>query len=200
VVKTEGPWKTLLFVVLSSWFFVPAAAVAQSQSSSTLSGFATGFIGRGDGGADVTESGWAPGASMAIAAENGVGTEIDLWQLRDFDPSRFAESRVTAFLLNVIGIWTDPTAMVRPYVVGGVGILRSRVCAVSCAQQVSSTALGLDAGAGTFVMWNETVGARADFRYIRYLQRQDVLPLDNDAGYFSFWRTSIGVTVSWPIR
>ena len=196
--KNQGPWKTLLFLVLGSWFLVPATAAA--QRSATLTGFATGFAGRGDGGADITESGWKPGASIAIVGESGVGTEVDIWQLRDFDPARFAESRVTAFLLNAIGVWTDATALVRPYVVGGVGLLRSRVCAFTCEQQVSRTALGFDAGAGAFVLWNETLGARADFRYIRYLQRQDVLPLDNDAGYFSFWRTSIGVTISWPIR
>ena len=155
---------------------------------------------RGDGGSDVTESGWKPGASLAVVGETGVGTEVDFWQFRDFDPSRFAESRISAFLLNVTGVWNDSRALIRPYVVAGVGILQSRVCDLSCEVVDSSTELGFDAGAGAFVLWNETIGARADFRYIRYLSRQDVLPLDNDGGYFSFWRTSVGVTFSWPIR
>jgi hypothetical protein len=185
------------FLVLSSSFFVPKAAAAQTRS--TLTAFASGFVARG-AGEDVTESKWTPGGSLAIVGEGRVGTEIDLWQLRGFDPSRFTESRITAFLLNATGVWAEPTALVRPYIVGGVGIFRSRVCVVTCQQPVSTTALGFDAGGGAFVLWNETIGARADFRYMRYLQRQDVVPLSADAGFFSFWRTSIGVTVSWPMR
>jgi hypothetical protein len=182
-------------LVLGSLLLVPRSTAAQGWT-----GFVTGFAARGDGGSDVTESGWKPGAAVTVVGENGVGTELDLWQFRDFDPSRFAESRITAFLVNATGVWTDSTAMVRPYVIGGIGILQSRVCDLSCSVSESSTALGFDAGAGAFVLWNEIIGARADFRYIRYLQKQDVLPLDNDAGYFSFWRTSVGITFSWPIR
>lgn len=184
-----------LVVVLSVTFLVPASAAAQQWT-----GFVTGFAARGDGGSDVTESGWKPGAAITVVGENGVGTELDFWQFRDFDPSRFAESRVSALLVNATGVWTDATALVRPYVVGGLGVLHSRVCDLSCTVSESSAALGFDAGGGAFVLWNETIGLRADFRYIRYLQKQDVLPLDNDGGYFSFWRTSIGVTFSWPIR
>lgn len=187
--------ESIVVIVLVVLLLLPASAAAQ-----TLTGFATGFVGRGAGGDDVPNQKWTPGGSLAVTGESGAGTEIDLWQLRDFNPSRFAESRITAFLLNATGVWSNPDAIVRPYVVGGLGILRSRVCVFTCDQAVSTTALGFDAGGGAYVLWNETFGARADFRYIRYLQKQDALPLAGDLGYFAFWRTSIGVTVSWPIR
>ena len=185
-------------IVLLLLLLLPMHAAAQTSSPS-LTTFATGFIARGAGG-DVDEGTWSPGGSIAVVGESGVGTEIDLWQLRGFDPSRFEDSRVTAFLVNVTGVWTDAEALVRPYVVGGVGILRSRVCVFTCQQAVSTTALGIDAGGGAFVLWNEAIGGRVDFRYIRHLQRQSILPLAADGGYFSFFRTSIGVTVSWPMR
>jgi hypothetical protein len=190
---------SLMFLVLGLAFFVPQAAAAQAATAQTLSGLATISIARGSGD-DVTENKWTPGASIAIVGRGGLGSELDVWQLRDFASSRYAESRVTALMLNATGIWPDPRALVRPFVLGGVGLMRSRVCAITCDQAVSTTQMGLDAGGGAFFLWNEIFGARAEVRYFQYLQKQDVLPLAADGGYFSFWRFSIGATYAWPLR
>ena len=185
--------------VCSSSLFVLSGAEAQAQASGgTFTGFATGSIGLARGG-DVADSGWTPGGSIAIYDPSGWGAELDLAYVREFDKARFLESSVTSLMLNVTGIFRDEVALVRPYLVGGVGLLRARVCAAGCLTAVSRTDVGFDAGGGVFVLFNEAFGARGDVRYFRNLQKDVDLPL-TDNGFLDFWRISIGATISWPIR
>jgi hypothetical protein len=196
-----GRLARVLVFVLSSSLFVLSAAEAQSQaqaSGGTFTGFATGSIGLARGG-DVADPGWTPGGSIAIYDPSGWGAELDLSYVREFDKARFLESSVTSLMLNVTGIFRDEVALVRPYALGGVGLLRVRACAAGCLTAVSSTDVGFDAGGGVFVLFNEAFGARGDVRYFRSLQKDVDLPL-TDNGFFDFWRISIGATISWPIR
>lgn len=186
-----------MFFVLSSTFLVPADVRAQTAAS-TFTGFATGFIGQARGG-DVADPGWTLGGSVAVVESGGLGVELDVAHVREFNTARFVESGITSLMINATGVWTDADALVRPYAVGGVGLLRARACVDDCRVTVSRTDVGFDAGAGVFVLFNELIGVRADVRYFRYLQRHRDLPL-TDNGFFDFWRASIGATVSWPIR
>jgi hypothetical protein len=193
----------VLVFVFGSGLLALNVAEAQPQgqaqaSGGTFTGFATGSIGLALGG-DVADPGWTPGGSIAIYDPSGWGAELDLSHVRAFDQARFLESGVTSLMLNVTGIFRDEVALVRPYALGGVGLLRARACAVGCLTAVSRTGLGFDAGGGVFVLFNEAFGARGDVRYFRYLQRDADLPL-TDNGLFDFWRVSIGASISWPIR
>jgi len=85
----------------------------------------------------------------------------------------------------------------RPYVLGGVGLLRQNVPGVSDAFKVNTNDFGVDAGFGTYIFVSDHVGFRGDVRYFRSLQ-------DNDAGLgglpnfalgkFDFWRWTAGIT------
>jgi opacity protein-like surface antigen len=185
------------FLVLGSTFFVPATAHAQI-SNSPFTGFATAFIGMARGG-DVADPSWTPGASIAVIDDSGLGAELDLSHVRDFNKTRFADSSITSLMINATGIWVDAPALVRPYVVVGVGLLRARACFPDCQQTASRTDVGFDAGGGVFVIFKELIGVRGDVRYFRYLQRPTDLPL-TEQGFFDFWRTTIGATITWPIR
>jgi hypothetical protein len=176
---------------------VPGAAFAQ-RTTTNFTGFATVLIG-GTHGGDAADTGWTPGASVAVIEANGWGAEIDLGHAREFDSSRFEESGITTLMFNATGVWSNPTALVRPYLVVGAGLIRVRACPVECVDGTNRTDAGFDAGAGAFVIFNEIIGARFDMRYFRYLQRHDDLPL-TDNGFFDFWRTSIGITFQWPVR
>ena len=99
----------------------------------------------------------------------------------------------------VNALYIQPHPLVRPYGAAGVGLLRVRASIVGEQTVVNRTDWGLDAGGGVVVMFNDAVGLRGDVRYFRYFQRHDDLPLIND-GFFDFWRTSVGVTWTWPIR
>lgn len=176
---------------------VPAAAHAQAVGTG-FTGFATVFFGPAHGG-DIRDIGWTPGVSAAVIDANGWGAELDLSHVREFNGDQFVESGITTLMFNAVGMWPEPDALLRPYLLGGVGLLRARACVANCQLVVSRTDWGMDAGGGVFVVFNEFVGARGDLRYFRYLQRHGDLPL-TDNGFFDFWRTSVGVVVSWPVR
>ena len=178
-------------------FALPAAAEAQIAKTG-FTGFVTGFIGPSLGG-DIDDAGWTPGAAIAIVDANGLGVEIDVSHVRTFNAARFLESGITSLTVNVAGVWTDETALIRPYVSGGGGLLRARACVTECRPAVSRTELGVDVGGGAYLLINEVVGVRGDVRYFRFLERHPDLPLTS-SGFFDFWRLSVGATFSWPIH
>lgn len=171
-----------------------AASVRAQQPSYT--GLLTAHIGAARGG-DVKDSGVTPGVSLAVIEGGGLGVEVDLAHTRRIDADRFVESGITSLMLNALGSW--PRLVVRPFVVGGVGVLRVRAGVDDGDPLVSRTDWGFNVGGGVLYMFDDTVGIRGDARYFRYVQRHDDLPqLDN--GVFDFWRVSVGATLSWPIR
>jgi hypothetical protein len=177
---------------------IGAPAAADAQGRNEFTGFTAVYLGVAAGG-DVADAGLTPGLSLAVVDRNGFGAEVDLSHASQFDDDRFAESGITSLTLNATWIWLQQDALVQPYVLGGAGLLRVRACAADCAPAVSRTDWAMDAGGGAFVIINETIGVRGDVRYFRFLQRHRDLPL-TDNGFFDFWRTSVGVVFSWPVR
>jgi opacity protein-like surface antigen len=159
-------------------------------------GMLTPHIGVAAGG-DIRERGVTPGVSLAVLDTNGIGAEVDLGHSRRVDADRFSESAVTSLMVNFLGMWMRPP--VRPFVVAGAGLLRVRTAIPNGVTITSRTELGLSAGAGASYIFNDIVGVRGDVRYFRYFQRHPDLPL-LDNGFFDFWRTSFGVTLSWTIQ
>ena len=87
----------------------------------------------------------------------------------------------------------------RPFVVAGAGLLRVRTSLAFGEPVTSRTDWGFNGGGGVQWMITDAVGVRGDVRYFRYFQRHDDLPL-LDNGFFDYWRTSVGLTFSWPIK
>jgi Outer membrane protein beta-barrel domain len=172
----------------------PQVAGAQGANSG-YAGFASASIGGARGG-DVNDGGWTPGASVAIIEASGLGAEVDLSHVFNFNGDQYLESGVTTLTINFTGVVNHDIGMVRPYATGGVGVLRLRVCGPACRTR---TDWGFDVGGGAFVMFHESWGVRGDVRYFRYFDRLLDSPLV-DAGYFDFWRISAGATFEWPIR
>jgi len=171
------------------------AAVADAQPG-VFTGNITAHFGSAHGG-DFREGAWTPGASMAVIDDNGVGVELDFAHAGDFDEVLFADSNVTSFMVNVIGMYPHPAF--QPFVNIGVGVMRTSVAVFAGGESSKRTDTAFNLGAGMQFMFNEIVGLRGDVRYFRYFQRQEELPLAGD-GIFNFWRTSFGVTLAWPIR
>jgi opacity protein-like surface antigen len=171
------------------------AAAAEAQPS-TFTGSITAHIGAAHRG-DVRGKAWTPGASMAVIDSNGIGAELDVAHTRDFDEVLFAESAVTSLMLNVIGMYPHPS--IQPFVNAGAGVMRTRAAVFQGQTPTSRTDVAFSVGGGLQFMFNELIGVRGDMRYFRYFQRHTDLPmLDN--GFFDFWRSSVGVTLAWPIR
>jgi opacity protein-like surface antigen len=87
-------------------------------------------------------------------------------------------------------------ASVRPYVVGGVGLLRSRVGDAAGLFDVSSkNDFGFDLGGGLMGFISQNVGLRGDVRYFRgFKGARSYSATGLVVGNFQFWRASAGVT------
>jgi hypothetical protein len=148
------------------------------------------------------------GVSAAYMGKGIVGGEVDFGYSPNFYENttatgfQFANSNnVTTLTGNVIvGVPAGGHgASVRPYVVGGVGLLRSHVGDAAGLFDVSSkNDFGFDLGGGLMGFISQNVGLRGDVRYFRSFKGA---PPDSATGLalgnFQFWRASAGVTLKF---
>jgi len=126
------------------------------------------------------------------------GLEVEFGYTPDFfgeqaGTALIADSNVTTFMGNiVIGPGVGP---VRPYVVGGIGLIRPRVNASGLFTNVSASQFGLDVGGGILVLARPNVGIRGDLRYFRRLtDPSNDNDLDVFLSNFDFWRFTAGLS------
>jgi hypothetical protein len=172
----------------------PSGAVAQ-VSVAQFTGLLTGHIGAARGG-DVHGAATTGGMSMAVIDLSGLGAELDIAHTGAFDPDFFSESSVTSVMLNFIALY--PHEAIRPFVNVGVGALHIRTASQPGESAVGRTEAGWNAGGGLHFGFNDTLAIRGDVRYFRLFDRPEDFVL-RDTGFFDYWRTSIGVTFTWPI-
>jgi hypothetical protein len=143
------------------------------------------------------------GASLMGMGGGPVGFELDFGYSPNFFETsttnsgfQFAStSNVTTLMGNlVVGA---KSGTVRPYVVGGVGLLRTRVQDVGEVFSVNTkNDFGLDVGGGVMGFFSDNIGLRGDLRYFRGFRGTG--DSDNATGItlgdFKFWRGSVGVS------
>jgi opacity protein-like surface antigen len=107
-----------------------------------------------------------------------------------------AESNVTTLMGNVIiGAPIGGQAGVRPYVSGGVGLLRTSIATANEFFDIDRNSFGVNVGAGVMGFVRENFGLRGDVRYFRSVQDSDLGDeFDFDFGSFDFWRATVGAT------
>jgi opacity protein-like surface antigen len=171
------------------------ASRADAQSFN-FTGIVTGHLGIAAGN-DVRDPTLTAGASMAVLDDNGIGAELEIAHVNDFDSTRFADSSVTSGMLNFMAM--RPHLTIRPFVVVGAGVMRLQVRVFEGQPSVSRTEPGWAAGGGVVYMVNEVLGIRGEARYFRHFSQHADVPLTGD-GVLDFWRTSVGITLAWPIR
>lgn len=166
------------------------AAPAHAQT------FFTPFAGATFGG-DAPAKKFSTGASLTFMGRVA-GLELEFGYTPDFfgeqtDFALVADSNVTNFMANLM---VGPgVGRVRPYGVGGVGLMRTRVNTNDLFDDVATNDFALNLGGGVFGLISDHVGVRGDVRYFRRLQDPSN---DNDfdvaLGKFNFWRAYGGVT------
>lgn len=174
---------------------VCAAGRVQAQSFN-FTGLLTAHVGISATN-DVRDASATPGASMAVLDDHGLGVEVDVARLGNFDDARFTESSVTSAMVNVIAMREHQT--LRPFVVIGAGLIHVSGALLDGVSSVDRTDVGWNAGGGLLFLFNEVFGIRGDARYVRLFSQHRDLPLSGD-GVLDFWRTSVGLTFAWPIR
>jgi hypothetical protein len=163
----------------ADWLFSPWAGLSfggETRNKHLTFGGSIGWMGAGIVGVEV-DGGFAPDL---LDGDNDV----------DFNDSN---SSVTSLMGNVILGAPMGRPGVRPYVSGGVGLLRTRVSSVADAFELTENSFGLNIGGGIMAFLNDHAGIRADVRYLRRLQDGDGGDgIDIDLGRFDFWRASVG--------
>ena len=147
------------------------------------------------------------GVSLAGMGAGVIGFEVDFGYSPNFFETNVgssgfdlaSNSNVTTLTANaIIGIPIGGTTggSVRPYVVGGVGLIRQNVGDVGDVFDAQSkNDFGFDVGGGVMGFFNSNVGLRGDVRYFRSFQGADVGSLTGlGLGNLNFWRGSVGVS------
>jgi opacity protein-like surface antigen len=176
-------------------FLALSVNLAEAQTE-VFTGMLTGYVGAVARG-DVRDSSVAPGVSMAVLDENGIGVEIDFGRSGDFDTTLFAESSITSVMLNLIAMY--PHERFRPFFTGGAGIMRVRVAFFPDQSSIGETDAAWTVGGGLLYMVNDALGLRGDVRYFRNFQRHAGIPLAGN-GILDFVRSSVGITFAWPMQ
>ncbi|MBM3779579.1 MAG: porin family protein [Acidimicrobiia bacterium] len=176
-------------VVVLATCSVWLTAGAQSSEAEVL---LTPYAGLTFGG-DTEERQNTFGASLASTAGGVLGFEVDLARTGNvFRSDSGDEGALTTVMANLqLGA---PIGPVRPYVSGGIGLMRSSVDGAGGILSFTDNTLGVNVGGGLMGFFTEHVGARADIRFLRSLSDGvSINPLDFDPGAFDIWRGTAGL-------
>jgi opacity protein-like surface antigen len=186
--------RALLLLVSAVLLLAPAAASGQPY----LTAFVGGNFG-GDSGVSLDQS-IDDTSKLSFGARLGAGGgvfggEIDVGYTPDFfgKGTLFDSSGVLTVMGNVvIGI---PLGPVRPYFLGGLGLVRRTVDYAPGEGQgsVTDSRAAYSLGGGVSFFFSEHVGLNADLRYFRnFSTGNSVLDLSDES--FNFARGSLGMT------
>jgi opacity protein-like surface antigen len=150
------------------------------------------------------------GFSLAGMGAGVVGFELDFGYSPNFfesgtnDDGDFDltnDSNMTTLTGNLIlGIPIGGTTggSVRPYFVGGVGLIRSNVGDVTDLFDVTTkNDFGFDVGGGVMGFFNDNFGLRGDVRYFRSFRGTDDNVTGLALGNVNFWRGSVGLSLKF---
>jgi hypothetical protein len=177
----------------ADWVFTPFIGA-------TFGGSAT-LAGGGENFKNDFDRNFTYGASLAGMGGGAVGFEIDF----GYTPNFFRPSTANQGI-SLVGDGNETTLMgnliigapagpVRPYVVGGVGLMKSKVDnAGQFFTSFGSDDFGYNLGGGVMGFFSHNVGLRGDLRYFRSVHNSSSSGVDLGLGSFRFWRGSVGVS------
>ena len=186
--------------VLKVLILSAATAVVLAPTPARADGFFIPFGGVNFGNKPVegNHSNW--GFSAGGMGGGIIGGEFDF----GFAPNIFEESvknnvlTLTGNLIVGVPVGGQRGAGIRPYLVGGLGYIRSHQVASPGFAELNGHDAGFDLGGGVMGFFADHVGLRGDLRYFRTIS-SDLF--DSDAnpelklGNLDFWRASIGLVI-----
>jgi hypothetical protein len=137
------------------------------------------------------------GAALTWLSSAGVGIEVDFGYAPTFfepgDDEFFeldSEGSVTTLMGNLV--LGGGGSGVKPYVSGGLGLMRSRIDTVGDLFEFSDNGFGMNAGGGLRI-GAKGFAVKGDIRYFRQLSDLGFFE-DFELGDFSFWRATVGAS------
>jgi hypothetical protein len=186
--------------VIKALVFVAATAVVLAPANARADGFFAPFAGINFGNAPVEGNHPNWGFSAGSMGAGIIGGEFDF----GFAPNIFEESvdnhAMTAMGNLIVGIpiGGQQGPGIRPYLVGGLGLLRSHQEASPGFAEMNANDLGFDLGGGVMGFFGTHVGLRGDLRFFRNIT-SDLTDSDSDpelgVGDLDFWRASIALVL-----
>jgi hypothetical protein len=190
--------------VIKSLILSGAVAMVLAPMQARADGFVTPWVGSAFG-SNIKNGQTTFGVSAGGMGAGIIGGEADFgWSPSFFGTqSDFGNNTVMDLMGNlIIGVPVGGTkgAGIRPYVVGGVGLIRSQIdggALTNFAPAQSTNMFGWDAGAGVMGYFAQHVGLRGDVRYLRAMSdlTTNVRSIDINGDRLHFWRASIGVVL-----
>jgi opacity protein-like surface antigen len=131
------------------------------------------------------------------AMGNILGFEEEIAYAPDFFGSGIGlESNVLTLMSNVMLV--PKIGPVRPYVLAGIGLMKSHVeLTTSSLFETSNNTFGWDMGGGVMVLFGDHFGVRGDLRYFRSFNDFEVLGITLENSQLNFGRGSAGVVLKF---
>ena len=183
-------------------FFLLAGAVTASPARAD--GFLVPFFGVNFGdnsrsaisdAVDADRFNW--GASLGYMGGGVLGLEMDIGYSPDFHGrTDLGGSSVFTAMGNVligIPIGGQSGVGIRPYVLGGLGMIRSEFNALGDLLSFDNSKPGWNFGGGAMFFFGTHVGLRADVRYFRTFSAIDLVDTVERQGRLDFSRASTGL-------
>lgn len=188
--------------VIKSLILASAAAAVLAPVQARADGFVTPWVGSAFG-SNIQNGQTTFGVSAGGMGAGIIGGEADFgWSPSYFGTrSDFGNNTVMNLMGNlIVGVPVGGTSGkgIRPYVVGGAGLIRTQIDGGTIARVSSSTNLfGWDAGGGVMGYFTDHVGLRGDVRYLRAVSdlTTNVSSIDLNGDRLHFWRASVGVVI-----
>lgn len=182
-----------------------AAASVGAPSQARAEGYVSPWAGVNfASGADSIDSGrGAFGVNAGAMGKGIIGGEVGFGYSPSFFGTQndFGNNTVIDLMGNlIIGIPVGGTsgAGFRPFVTGGIGLLRTQIDGGTLASVSShNNMFGWNVGAGAMGYFNDHVGLRGDVRYTRGWKDLNTgdTTFDVNNSQLHFWRTSVGVVI-----
>ena len=188
--------------VMQSLILLSTVAVVLAPVQARADGFFTPWVGSAFG-SNIRNGQTTVGVSAGSMGAGIVGGEADFgWSPSFFgNQSDFGHNTVMNLMGNLIlgvPVGGQHGAGIRPYVVGGVGLIRTQIDGGTIARVSSSDNMfGWDAGGGVMGYFADHVGVRGDLRYLRATHELNtgVSSIDINGDRLHFWRASIGIVI-----
>jgi hypothetical protein len=150
-------------------------------------------------GAGVTKLTW--GGSVGFLSDGILGVEMDFGHSPGFFENErhmplVAHSNVTTLTGNVlVALPLSVTReSLRPYALGGLGLMHASIEYLANPFGVDANLLGLTIGGGVIGFVTDRTGLRFELRHFRNITNEDKSSASLGSTHLSFWRATAGVT------
>jgi opacity protein-like surface antigen len=189
--------------MLKALVLTGATAIVLAPTQARADGWIAPWLGSAFG-SSIDNGRGTFGVSAGAMGAGIVGGEVDFGYNPSFFGTQndFGNNSVLNLTANVIvGVPIGGTygKSVRPYVLGGGGLIRTQIDGAAnttlFTPSSSNNMFGWDAGAGVMGFFNEHVGLRGEIRYLRATHEMNsgISSIDLNGNKLHFWRPSIGV-------